>query len=81
MNTMMELSDSELDAVSGGANGVGNAFGNVIGVAAGVGVDTVSVLDNNTVTLNLLDGSHFNVPIGVAVAVLGTSANFIRGNA
>ena len=81
---MVELSGAELDAVTGGAqgNGVANAFGNLIGVAAGVGVavDSVSVLDNNTVQISLLDNSQIQVPIGVAVAILGAAGSHVSAN-
>jgi hypothetical protein len=80
---MYELSDSELDMVTGGAQGNAFAFGGLIAAAIGAGVDigdvTLSALNNNRVDIDVLNQS--NVPIGIAVAVLGQSANFIRNNA
>jgi hypothetical protein len=79
---MYELNDSELDMVTGGAQGVGNAFGGLIAAGIGAGVEigdvTVSALNNNRV--DILHGSfnQNNVPIGIAVAILGMSANAIR---
>jgi hypothetical protein len=84
---MYELSDSELDMVTGGAQGIGNAFGGLIAAAIGAGVEigdvTVSALNNNRVDISTANNSfnHNNVPIGIAVAILGQSANFIRTNA
>ena len=75
---MYELSDSELDMVTGGAQGNAFAYGGLIAAAIGAGVDTVTVsaLNNNRVDIDVLNQS--NVPIGIAVAILGTSANAIR---
>jgi len=78
MNSLVELTDAELDAVTGGANAQGNAFGGLINVGLGAAVDTVSVLDNNRVNISLLDGSNVQVPIGVAANLLGTSVQSIR---
>jgi len=78
---MYELNDSELDMVTGGAQGNAFAYGGLIAAAIGAGVEigdvTVSALNNNRV--DILNNS--NVPIGIAVAVLGQSANFILANA
>ena len=78
---MNELIDSELDMVTGGAqgNGNGNAFG-LVAAGIGVNVDHVSVLDNNTVSI-LSHGVEFQVPIGIAASILGISANAIRATA
>jgi hypothetical protein len=75
---MYELSDSELDMVTGGARGNGNAFG-LVAADIGVGVDIgdVSVLDNNTVNI-LSNGSNVQVPIGIAASILGISASAVR---
>ena len=74
---MYELIDSELDMVTGGAQGNGNAFGGLIAAAVGVGDVTVSAVNGNRVNIsNIANGN--NVPIGIAVAILGTSANAIR---
>ena len=76
---MYELSDSELDMVTGGGNAF--AFGGLIAAALGTDVTLgdVNVLNNNRVDIDVLNGS--NVPIGIAVAILGQSANFIRTHA
>jgi len=76
---MYELTNHELDAVTGAA---GSFNGNAAGlVAVGVNVSDVSVLNGNTV--NVLNGSlnGNSVPIGAAVAVLGTAANVISSTA
>jgi len=83
--SMYELSDSELDMVTGGAQGNAFAFGGLIAAAIGAGVEigdvTVSALNNNRVDIANGSFNQNNVPIGIAVAILGQSANFIRTNA
>jgi len=75
---MYELSDRELDMVAGGqGNGVG--IGGLIGAGIGIGkieVDpTITAVNGNTVTLdNFLNNNNVQVPIGIAVALLGISA-------
>jgi len=87
MTEMYELNDAELDAVAAGAGqgqGGGVGIGGLIGAGVGVGnvsvdVSDVSVLDNNTVTLqNFLNNNDVQVPIGIAAAVLGISAAAVR---
>ena len=74
---MYELNDSELDMVTGGAQGNAFAFGGLIAAAVGVADVTVSAVNGNRVDIsNIANGN--NVPIGIAVAILGTSANAIR---
>jgi len=76
---MYELTNQELDAVTGAQ---GNGNGNAAGLVA-VGVNVSDVLNGNSVlngnTVNVLNGSlnGNSVPIGAAVAVLGTAANAI----
>ena len=65
-----ELTDAELDAVSGGQLPVVGDAVNVGGIQV-----AVSALNGNTVTLqNILNHNTVNVPIGVAVAILGGAA-------
>jgi hypothetical protein len=85
MNThdLVELTDAELDAVTGGAqgNGLGNAFGLVAAaIGAGVAIDDLRLLNNNTVNV-LSNGVDVGVvvPIGIAASILGFSANALRG--
>ena len=79
---MYELTDHELDAVTGAqGNGNGNAFGLVaVGLNASDFLNGNSVLNGNRVTVDVLNGSlnGVSVPIGIAVSVLGMSANAIR---
>jgi hypothetical protein len=79
---MYELTEQELDVVTGAqGNGNGNAFGLVaVGLNASDFLNGNSVLNGNTVTVDVLNGSlnGVSVPIGIAVSVLGMSANAIR---
>lgn len=75
---MYELTDHELDAVTGAqGNGNGNAFGLV---AVGLNASDIlnGTLNGNTVTVTALNGNNVSVPIGIAASVLGTSANAVR---
>lgn len=75
---MYELAEHQLDAVAGGqGNGNGNAFGLVaVGISAQDLLNGNSVLNGNTVTVTALNG--VSIPIGIAVSILGMSANAIR---
>jgi hypothetical protein len=84
LREMVELFGAELDLVAGGQNGNGFGLGGLVG--AGVGIGSISLLDNaqrvvsvdhNTVTISdFLNGNA--IPIGVAAAVLGTTVQSLR---
>jgi hypothetical protein len=69
----VELNDAELDAVAAGAQG--NGIGGLIGV--GVAIDRVvdDSLNNNKVTVSLLNGNDVRVSVAALANVLGVSKN------
>ena len=80
---MVELSDAELDAVTGGqANGNAVAAGGLVNVALGpTNVDVlrganIDVIDDVTVTLRDI-ANHNNVSVGALIQVLGGGAAVI----
>jgi hypothetical protein len=82
---MVELSDAELDAVTGGqANGNAVAAGGLVNVALGpTNVDVlrnanIDVIDDVTVTLRDI-ANHNNVSVGALIQVLGGGAAVITG--
>jgi len=84
MTELYELSGAELDAVAAAAQGNGLGIGGLVG--AGVGVGSISLLDNasrvisvdhNQVTISdFLNGNA--VSLGVAANVLGTTVQALR---
>ena len=80
---MVELSDAELDAVTGGqANGNAVAAGGLVNVALGpTNVDVlrnanIDVIDDVTITLRDI-ANHNNVSVGALIQVLGGGAAVI----
>jgi hypothetical protein len=75
---MRELTDRELDAVAAGSNQTQHGTGLVV-VGAQIGDITVTdVLGHVAVLNNSVNGNTVQVPIGVAVAVLGGAAGVTR---
>ena len=74
---MYELTDLELDAVAAGSQG-NNGTGLVV-VGANIGPITVTDVANHVVTLtDVANGNTVQVPIGVAVAVLGGAPGVVQ---
>jgi hypothetical protein len=72
----VELTDAELDAVTGGqGNGVAFGAGGLAGVAAGVGVSVQDFLNNTLDNNSVANNNHVVVGVGAAIAVLGGAAN------
>lgn len=69
----VELTDAELNAVSAGAQG--NGVGGLIGV--GVAIDDVvaNSLNNNKVTVDVLNGVHISV--AALANILGTTKDAV----
>jgi hypothetical protein len=79
LSTMVELTGAELDAVAAG-RAIGIGVGGLAGVGVGVEVGDITVDDVVRVDHNTVEINENNVAIGVAAAILGVSANFIRQN-
>jgi hypothetical protein len=67
----VELNDAELDAVAAGAQG--NGIGGLIGVGVNISDIVQNSLNNNKVTLDVLNGVH--VSVAALANVLGVTKN------
>lgn len=74
MSAMVELTDRELDAVSGGAR-AGAGAGGLVAVAAALAVDNIEIIRDVTIG-DILSNNDVDVNVdisNVAVAVLGVA--------
>ena len=81
MNAIYELSDAELDAVSGGQANAGGLVAVAVDNVLDNSLNGISILNNNKVSVlnNSLNGNKTNVGAGVLVNLLGGPAA-ILGN-
>jgi hypothetical protein len=67
----VELNDAELDAVAAGAQG--NGIGGLIGVGVAIDQVVANSLNNNRVTVDLLNGNTVQVSAAALANVLGVT--------